>query len=274
MLLRLLSRLRAPSGQAIGAGQADGDGRVRLCPDSLTIVKTVLGGQGSWERKATAAKLPPDAGPVTKPRRWALRLQCDGPFAVLDPFWTQQHKTRDGTAALAAQKITETTPILPGTSVAGALRARAAWLAARTARRAGAEPRRDDPLAIYRPGDRFNLTPVQRLFGVTGFRGLLEIEDLDMLRPATPYEVFSVKLDRFSGGPMSGGLFETAAFLNVEVRLVLRLRERGTGIPTADDVALAEQLIGDICTNGLTLGHGGNKGFGWFTVKKDPTYAV
>ncbi len=271
-LLKLLSALREVEGRAIGAGQADGDGRVRLRPETLKVMKSVLDNRGQLVSTQRAVKLP-EAKPEPARAPWLLKLHCKGPFAVLDPSWAQERPSGDKTPALKAQRITEEMPVLPGSSVAGALRARATWIAALAARRVGTEPQKDNPEAVYRAIDRLGLTSVQRLFGITGFRGLLEIEELTILKGAKPWQVFSVKLDRFSGGPMSGGLFETAAFIGVSARLVLRLRDHGTGIPTPEDVILAEALIKDICCNGLTLGHGGNKGFGWFTVVEEAAHA-
>jgi|SRR5580658_4392204 CRISPR/Cas system CSM-associated protein Csm3 (group 7 of RAMP superfamily) len=275
VLLELLATLGREAGWPIGAGQADGDGRVQLRNGKVSIAKTVLGEDGRMQSRPCKVGLPTLPAPDPAIRRWALRLDCEGPFAVLDPSWAQQRQSGDQSAALSAQRIGEKEPVLPGASVAGALRARAAWLAACDARRAGKEPVRDDPSKTYERAKRLNYSSVERLFGLSGWRGLLEIEVLKMLRPAAPWQVSSVKLDRFSGGPMSGGLFETAAFLGVQALLVLRLRRVPSGdVPTEADVALAERLIEDLCTNGIMLGHGSNKGFGWFAVTKEQTDAA
>lgn len=266
LLLQLLMLLDRGDGQAIGAGQADGDGRVKIRRSTLVVTKSVLASDGNFDA-APVAVIWPDAVGERDAATWKLVLTCDGPFAVLDPSWAERRK--DGDPMLAAQRSAEKKPVLPGSSVSGALRARAAWLVALAARRRGEEPERDGLTQVYKPGT--SLTPVQRLFGVTGFRALLDITELAINEPATPWKIFSVKLDRFSGGPIDGALFETEAYLGVVAQLQLTLHDRGgrAGKPTAEDQSLAECLIADICDNGLTLGHGGNKGFGWFRVETE-----
>lgn len=88
-------------------------------------------------------------------------------------------------------------------------------------------------------------TPVQRLFGESGYRGLLSINRLEV-KTAEPWNVTSVKLDRFSGVPVDNALFTTATFLGVQVIVTLRLDEK----------------------RGIELGHGANKGVGWFRVEE------
>jgi CRISPR/Cas system CSM-associated protein Csm3 (group 7 of RAMP superfamily) len=272
-LLKLLAVLAR--GQAIGAGQTEGDGRVVLDRATLRATSRALGADGRFLAKRLDIVLPTvPSHDRTPPGSWTLHLHCPGPFAILDPSHSRRRQNGDeDVAMLAAQRRSDTTPELPGSSLAGALRARAAWLAAREARKQGRTPVRDDPDTVYKPS--VPLTPVQRLFGATGFRALLEITRITMGPGATPWSVHSVKLDRFSGGPVSGALFETALFLDTAAEIELALRDRGgAGSPTAEDQALAKALVADLCANGLMLGHGTTKGFGWFKVTRGQSHGA
>jgi len=271
LLRPLLALLCLPEGQAIGAHQADGDGRIQLLKDTLRITKAALDTKGEFLPRPLPNALPAVSA-VAPVKCWKLRLHCDGPFAVLDPYYARlrQRQPDPGIAAQRAQRRSSTTPEIPGASLAGALRARAAWLAGLDALANGRDPVPDDPTVVY---DRINgpaLTPVQRLFGATGFAALLRIEALTVESGAKIQTIHSVKLDRFTGGPMSGALFGTEIFLGVTAHLVLALHDRGgMAQPTLDDIALADTLKADLHKNGILLGHGTNKGFGWFTVSEE-----
>jgi CRISPR/Cas system CSM-associated protein Csm3 (group 7 of RAMP superfamily) len=269
-LLGLLNDLCADDGQAIGKSQADGFGRVRLLADSITVKGRLLAKSGVFENHAPKAK--PALKPV--PKAEALRFACNGPFLVLDASKTRKAgESEDGSRPhRSPQAWDERHPMLFGTSVMGALRARARWLQARKALRRGAKDEAIDAIdpdgVVWRKGmDLRDLSSVQRLFGVTGFRGRLTIAAL-RVQQAKPWDVTSVKLDRFTGGPVDNALFKTRAFLGVAFDLALALDERRPrGLDSEkrkEDQDLFDLLLADIQANGLILGHGGNKGFGWF----------
>jgi hypothetical protein len=84
-------------------------------------------------------------------------------------------------------------------------------------------------------------------------------------------DVTSVKLDRFTSGPIDNALFKTGAFLGVALDAAFAIEARPPSLPAGErkmDDDLYEELLQDIRTNGLVLGHGGNKGFGWFRHEK------
>ena len=54
-------------------------------------------------------------------------------------------------------------------------------------------------------------------------------------------------------------------FANVRLVVVLAIAHRA-GVSDPLDAASADRLIGDMILNGIDLGHGTNKGFGWFKV--------
>lgn len=265
----LLNDLSAEDGQAIGKSQADGFGRVRLVPESLTVAGRALAKSGAFEKHTPKAE--PSLQPAAKAE--ALRFTCKGPFIVLDASKTRKAgESEEGNRPhLSPQAWDERHPMLLGTSVMGALRARACWLAARQALRKGKDGEAiraiDRDGLVWRKGMKFqDLSSVQRLFGVTGLRGRLAIAAL-RVQQATPWDVTSVKLDRFTGGPVDNALFKTRAFIGVTFDLALALDERPKELDDTSrelDHALYKALLDDIRANGMVLGHGGNKGFGWF----------
>lgn len=281
-LLGLLDGLIAePATFGKGSGQALG--ALRVVAGSLSVRKTTLTPDLTLTTSDVTDVVPSpatdSAGAVFEER---LELVCEGPFMVIDSSRTRKKKKqtndpRDREPQLKAARIRERLPLLMGPGLKGPLRARAAWLESLAAHRAQTgTPTPVNPKTVDNPdsvlhaaGEIEQLTPVERLFGVTGFRGLLSIVDLQVTE-AEPWDVTSVKLDRFSGGPIDNALFTSATFVGTRVAVTLRLAARGTTRPSEADIALAKRLVADIRANGLMLGHGGNKGFGWFeTVTED-----
>lgn len=111
-----------------------------------------------------------------------------------------------------------------------------------------------------------DLTPTERLFGVTGWRGLLAVESIRVIRPGGKQTFTSVKLDRFSSAPIDGALFSVEAFVDPVFEVTLRLAPREKAPITLEAQSLFDRLLNDIKDMGLMLGHGGSRGFGWFSV--------
>jgi CRISPR/Cas system CSM-associated protein Csm3 (group 7 of RAMP superfamily) len=261
----ILKMTSVPEGVALGKGQADGFGRVRLKDGSVTIRRRTIGPTGDFVA-ADAKAIWTEAGRrdlgLARPlpvRRKAYRLVCRGPFIVIDASRRAKRGAReegDKTPQVRPQRLAADRPLVMGTSVSGALRARARWLAALM----GLPPEEDGAEGIPE-------TPVARLFGTTGFRGLLSIDALTVERADTA-AVTSVNLDRFSGAPVDNKLFSTEVFTGVKLGLTLSLGKRGRNEPSADDLVLFDRLCAEIEADGLQLGHGGNKGFGWFRAEE------
>jgi len=272
-LLSVLHPLCAEDGQSIGKGQADGFGRLRLSPKSVEIRGRALGPNGDLRPHTPGPKW--TAQPAASTVK-TIHLVCDGPFLVIDASKKPKAgENPDGDRPhISPQSWNDRLPMLLGSSLSGALRARARWLAMRKALRAGKaeqEIRAIDPHPCRwkREDGIETLTDVQRLFGVTGFRGRLAIARLHV-REATPWDVTSVKLDRFTGGPVDNALFKTRAFLGVSLDVAFAIEDRPVKLLAPErkmDQTLFDELLEDIRTNGLVLGHGGNKGFGWFRHK-------
>lgn len=238
-----LAPLLADTGLALGRGGRQGLGRVRLALESAQWVP--------WDGEPSLLDLPTVA--VSQPGEpIRLTLSCKGPYLSVDSSQKQEQKDGAPDNVLSPLKDAEGKPVLSGSSLLGVLRARAAWL----------DGGKDDPGRVYPSFDP--LTPTERLFGVTGWRGLLEVESITAA--ACEIQRFpSVKIDRFSAAPIEGALFFVDAFINPRFDVVLRFRPRWEEAEAVK--SLLDTLLTDIKDMGLMLGHGGGRGFGWFTVK-------
>lgn len=263
-LLGRVLRLIETDGFALGRGAGDGQGRVRV--SGLTVASHKLGAQGTFEPAAgfdAAALLPQEHELASADSAVSLMLTCDGPFFVNDFSWDRKKETKDpgkekdsDLPHLRALRRSKTQPILPGASLMGALRARAAWLAALAAKRGD---------VLYQ-----EQKAVDFLFGTTERRAALRLDSLELVNGAAQKATLtSVKLDRFSGAPIDGALFgiECVADPVFEARLRFVQPRQGEKKLAASAEKLWKELLGDLKVNGLMLGHSANRGFGWFNVK-------
>jgi len=275
-LIGVLSELCNPAGVAIGRGQTDGFGRVQLDLNKVEIKRLVLNKQGDFAAQNATAVWHKNKRParVAGANRVKLVLTCDGPFVVLDPSHLPQHDAAGNPTGpqLKAQGRSGKALLL-GSSLSGALRNRAAWLEA-LRRHKGGQPvtssREIDDMSRRLPASDgpASLTAVERVFGVTGFRGLLEIAAIEVTKGAAA-RFASVKLDRFSGAPIDNALFETETFVGTEVTVTIGLAARPKLPIEKADSHLFKTIVEDILKNGIVLGHGGGKGFGWFSVRRE-----
>lgn len=251
-----LSRLTAEDGIAFGRGQTAGLGRVRL-DGPLTLTRVQLGKAGESETFTV--------DPTSSEVRTRLVLHCTGPYLSVDASRTVRNpppteevadNSPDKQPQLQPLMDGQKRPALRGSALMGVLRSRAAWLEA-------LEGWGDDPDKRFTTVE--DLTPAERLFGVTGFRGLLQLRRVVTEPGYREVKLTSVALDQFSMAPIDNALFTTGAFVNCTFWTEFDLDRRAKD----GDIALWERLVQDARDNGLMLGHGGNKGFGWFTVAKE-----
>lgn len=268
-ILSILTHLHT-AGTHIGKGTADGMGRIALKAAPSWQARK-LGADGTLVDTVLTPRAP--ALPRTpKASAWSrtLRLYCDTPFLIVDSSWepTRDPVTRDPQGPqLKTQRLANRLPLILGSSVSGALRARAEWLLAlKVLRASGVAPKRAPDKIVRSRADVATLDSTERLFGVTGFKALLSVAVTIADPPPGDISITSVKLDRFSGAPIDGALFQCEAVRGVTLEVALKINNRG-GHATTDVVDLADKLLSDVTGNGLILGHGGNKGFGWFKVK-------
>lgn len=252
ILLQILAQLDMPEGVSLGADGASGLGRVKLAEavtKTLWQADPVSGALRKGDRKTVTL-------PVLAERSatYILTLSCEGPYLQQDFSWDSERRRKEKAGNdgenlphLRALRYGNT-PYLTGDTVSGAFRARLNWLVA---------------LATHREEKRDHLTSnsVKRLFGDVGQRGILTVRVTDITRKGSMRNT-SVRIDRFSGGTIDNALYATDSDFGVTITLSLELDRRANG----DDQETFSALERDIRDNGLQLGHGIGKGFGWFRV--------
>lgn len=259
ILDRLLAALLR-DGTSMGKSGADGQGQMSVVAASYR--ELALTAQGVLKERSTRRIAVAEAGVDGRTdvqRAWNVEAHCTGPFLIADSSLGKTARSLDGEFSakggsgpqIRAQRNSDNLPLLLGSSVSGALKARAYWIADRLKLRAQI----DDPALA-----------IKRLFGSHEQRAILAVRDLKVVE-AKPFEITSLRLDRFTGGPVDGALFKTAAFTSVNLKFSLILERRGTVAASADAVKVCDALVTDIASNGLMLGAGTNKGFGWFEAR-------
>ena len=226
----------------------------------------------------------------------SFKIKSNTPFVIVDPDrLPEQNADKNTNINIPALRDDEGLPVLPASSLYGVLRSRAAWLGELQRLRANKQASQSDddvyiPFddkdlthkldgAVRQPRDEIKqLTSVERLFGVSGFRGLLNIGKFERSSQAedTPLqmEVVNVAIDRFTGGGIDGALFTAETSMNCawEVSLTVDI-DRATEVYSHCETGAEEQdseilniLRDDIFKNGLMLGHASSRGLGWFDV--------
>ncbi|WP_413204158.1 RAMP superfamily CRISPR-associated protein [Rhodospirillum sp. A1_3_36] len=264
-LPRLLAPLRRPDGVSIGSGGRIGRGRV-----SLGRAADVRLWETAFNPKTGLVDTTPGKSPVilTVPKTAMdgavkiLDFTCDGPFASVDPSPRPGDNRGNLIRSLGRD---DARPVIHPDGVSGALRSRAAWLSA--LHDLGGDDRFRKPETWADPEE---LTPVERLFGVTGWRGLLRQSFIKQPVAAEHTHYTSVALDAFTGGVLDSTLFEHEVYVGVSFSLALSLDRRvdddNTPMVTQGDRNLLELLLDDVTGDVLPLGHATNRGFGWFSV--------
>ncbi|MGH6847852.1 MAG: RAMP superfamily CRISPR-associated protein [Methylocella sp.] len=257
-LLGRMLRLIETDGLTLGRGTGDGQGRVRVT--KLNPASYVLDGNGEllpeigFDNKAL---LPADHGFAKKGEVVVLTLTCDGPFFVNDYSWNP--KKDSDKPQLRALRRSETEPIVPGTSLMGALRARATWISRREMMRREISDVEAKAAVVEAKA------AVEFLFSSSEQRGALRLDCLGLLDAGRAATLTSVKLDRFSGVPIDGALFAVECSANTGFEATLRLVNSDQAPEQAR--SLRRSLLDDLKKNGLMLGHAANRGFGWFHVE-------
>lgn len=116
---------------------------------------------------------------------------------------------RDPSAAWEEARL-----LIPGTSIRGTLRSRAARIA-RTVLAARGDL---EPLASHDIHEQIAHEPnlVRYMFGCTDYRGAVTVHDCRSVERGTRVEVTHNAIDRWTGGVVDGGLFTEAVYLGTE----------------------------------------------------------
>lgn len=262
------------SGFGIGRGTGRGNGVLKLEGGKVTVWTRRLDLDGVEPKvvEEGPAELKIDRIPASDPDA-DLELHCPGPFLSHDPA-RPQPQGRDN--VLFALRRNDAAPLLWPESLYGVLRERCAWLALTGA---GGRSDKDDPFrrALQRMENPSTLSRTERLFGVAGWRGLVRLEGVrltggERLRAEDNAAggregMAGINIDRFSGAVLDTGPFFADAWTGVTLTFSIRLERRGAW-PSPDDWTLFRELLEEVRADGLLLGHGVNRGFGWFEPVK------
>lgn len=280
---------RVAAGIAAGAGTGKGAGRLVLETESLTLKRHGIGPDGFAteenfgpdETRAVIARITARAGTLDGPRNAArvvrLRLVAQSPYISI-----REHRADVGARQKIAQPLqTENgKPLLRSESLVGVLREKASWRAELDrARDALSNKEFVQPGAPYCDerfrrdvSDATDLTPTERLFGVGGWRARLRVVNCAPSEDCSAETVVltGVSIDRITGASRDKFLYSQRAFTGACFDVTLAVEDVDDDVE-ADRAALVvfDELIEEITTvEGLELGHGITKGFGWFDVSR------
>lgn len=266
---------RLAAAVSVGRGTNRGNGRMALEAENLTLTREIVGEDGfslsepfgddelRSVRRRIAAKA--EVLPAPQPQRSvSLRLNAKGPYLSI-----REHRVeKEGGAKIAQPLEADGRPVLRPESLVGVLRERASWLAELDRARATEGAVSPDARSCddrFRKGSRdlTSLTPVERLFGVVGWRARLRVSELSVPKEnnPVPLTLTSVSIDRITGAGRDSFLYSERAFTGAAFDVTLAVED-----DDPDTLAVFDRLIENIGTEGLELGHGTTKGFGWFEV--------
>lgn len=274
-LLEILSVLA--SGVSVGRGTVKGNGRVALKAEDLVLVRETIGVDGASVKepfdetamravRAEIAQKTTAREDKSPTNLVSLRLVADGPYLSV-----REHKEEAGGSARIAQPLQQDgLPFLRSESLIGVLRERASWLAELDRARSA---KGQVPLEAKPCDDRFRrdtrdlktLTPIERLFGVAGWRSRLRVVEICPAEDCSPETttLTSVSIDRITGAGREKFLFTERVFTNARFDVTLALED-----DSGEVVAAFDRLIEDVLDQGLEIGHGTTKGLGWFDVTR------
>lgn len=165
--------------------------------------------------------------------------------------------------------VTQRLHLLPATAIKGALVHRFAFhYRCLTKNWVTAEPEEahDEPV-------------VKALFGYAGdgedegMAGLVFIDDLYLADTQTASQMHN-RIDQFTGGVMSGALFEEGLLWKTPIQLKLQFQNNQRLAQLAPEVRQALQLtLEDLASGLLPLGAGGSRGQGVFTSSESPQWS-
>jgi len=286
-LLAALGAFDDPDGPALGAGTADGWGRMVWTPGAIRRLDT--GGVRAWLRSGAAGagwSILPAAGEEVETRLTerasehrrgaagpavlgcALELAFEGPLLVNDPSrCSRKDPDRpDHHALLDARGF----PYLPASSFRGALRSHAERILRTVAGPdaacgSGERPPCRPPATVAEVGTV--LCPACRLFGAAGWRSPLAVTDFTAAGEREAGERLRqefVAIDRFTGGAASRLKFDAVAYHEPVLRGLVTLDpaaldRAGCGLWALGLVALT---LRDLCEGDIGFGFGAAKGYG------------
>ncbi len=295
-----LNEQDANGGLQLGRGVKTTPSRFVANCESLVCSAIEFGTDGNWcEPEFVSKKLANkicnlgDLAPKSICDRLVITLTSQTPFTMIDADELDKRIANDPSASIPAlrektarQERKDWPPLLWTTSFYGALRSRAAWLAEldrmrdpdRHTTRQVEVPMDDrdlehlDGKAVKNQVDANNLSICERLFGVSGYKGRLDVSSFDRILTGNNITLANVSIDRFTGGARDRALFSTEASIHCQWKIELTVERTGPMSRRIDLTSVSQeqefiqQLCCDLEKNGLFLGHGGSRGLGWFEV--------
>jgi hypothetical protein len=260
----------------VGRGKGDGQGLIKL--SQVPSVERTFINAG----KVQVQSLPGDPWIMALQKQaplneasteYMFKLTSEEPFVVVGPGLGRV--AADGEKGvnnkLRALRRDAKTPELPGTSLMGVLKARADWWSRIEVQRGAMtedDRQRDMRRLFGADADKIKMerTSPGIKSNLTGFAGILKLHKVTPTKTMPVHELHSVKVDRFSMGPFDSGLFSVEAFPKPSFDVVLYLDDRANGADRTFMERFVVWLQAKGPSGGLMLGHGSNRGFGWFDL--------
>lgn len=267
-LLGLLARWNGTAETAIGKGTSKGYGRIKWKNPQVSVLTTNALRQ--WAASNTlnapyfesAAFLPGDVSKLLRQRKrheFVIRILPQSPLLCNEPgFVTGADQEPDLVFQARNGKA-----IIPGTTLAGAVRARGRKILMTLLHQAKPDAKLND---IAEQADAL----IKQLFGSEEQKNALEFSDAtDTATETTEHAQYFNAIDRFTGGVKDGALFNVTAAQCDELRteacyldLKRMLRQKGGDWWRG----LLLFIVRDAIEGELAIGWGKGKGYGSFTV--------
>lgn len=219
----------------VGAGVANGWGAMSWMEASCTVLD--LGDAKQWLENGAAEPyhtiFRADPAPIVPlPMAGAtpallldITLQFEGAVLVNDPSQARHTNEAAGEEGVghATVRHIDGRPVLPASSVRGALRAqtRRIWqtLAHGTAQHLPHGGRAE----AKRSGDVVELAPFYRVFGAPGWRAPIDVSDFELIGDASEHGQEFVAIDRFTGGAAESKKFRATGLYAPDFRGTVRV---------------------------------------------------
>ncbi|MHB9000152.1 MAG: RAMP superfamily CRISPR-associated protein, partial [Thermoanaerobaculia bacterium] len=207
-----------------------------------------------------------------------ITITFDGPFLVNDPSRTKKKKDLNDPRPNHAPRVnSDNAPVLPSSSLRGALRAQAERIARTLGLRACRSTDPVDACPAFLPAtgrhalaqiledirrdDRLCITC--RLFGATGWASPISFEPFISIGDLKPFTQEFVAIDRFTGGSAEHLKFDAEAYWKPSFEGALSIAPERTG---AAERGLLWLTLRDLADGDVTIGFGAAKGYGACTA--------
>lgn len=297
-LLAGLDELR-DSPARMGASNADGWGHLEWKPKAVRRMcdKAIANWLSEPGSPLVDHLAPADAAPLltlgkaildrksTATVDFKIDLHFASPFLVNDPSRVKQESGSSDQPNHTPLKAPGGGPLLPASSMRGALRSQAERIA-RTLGMTVCKPagkRSERPPAVKTRQDFDKLDAVGRLFGAPGWRSAVRVSDFTLAPespdPGDPRRQEFVAIDRFTGGGADKLKFNADAFtpagcegftlrgaLSLDIGRLALLTDGASGWWN-EPLHLLAYTLRDLCEGDIPVGFGRSKGYGACTAQ-------